>query len=86
MYKAEEELNLELDKIKKGEFTLYSKEKEQGSSKFTISKKIDVVDKNRGLYMVTVYANKGDEKIQLQGYERYSEEKNTSFGGVKNFE
>lgn len=87
VYKAEVELNLELDKIKKGNFSIGSKEiDELKLEKIELSKRIDVVDKNRGIYMVTVDARKNDEKIKLQGYEQCGGESVMSYDKEEKFE
>ncbi len=39
-----------------------------------ISKKVEPVDINRGVYVVTVDAIRDDKKITLQGYERWKED------------
>lgn len=68
---AEKELNLELDNIKNGSFNKKTKTR-TNLNEIEISKNINIVDKARGVYMVTVDAKKGDETIKLQGYERYT--------------
>lgn len=73
VYMAERELNLELDNIKKGNVAKDRNLKNDlNSSGVVISKDISVIDKSRGVYMVTVGAKKEDETIKLQGYERYA--------------
>ena len=62
VYMAEKELNLELDNIKNGSF----------NKKTKTNSNLNIVDKARGVYMVTVDAKKDDETIKLQGYERYA--------------
>lgn len=68
---AEKELNLELDNIKNGNFNKKTKTR-TNLNEIEISKNINIVDKARGVYMVTVDAKKDDETIKLQGYERYA--------------
>lgn len=70
VYRAEIELNSTLDRIKKGDLKIESIENLNDT---TIKKKIDLVDKNRGIYMVTIYANKEEKKVTLQGYEQWKE-------------
>lgn len=68
---AEKELNLELDNIKNGSFNKKTKTN-SNLNEIEIRKSINIVDKARGVYMVTVDAKKDDETIKLQGYERYA--------------
>lgn len=73
VYMAEKELNLELDNIKNGKFNTKDKfESSSNPNKVMISKRIDIIDKPRGVYLVTIDLKKGDESIKLQGYERYA--------------
>ena len=67
---AEKELNLELDNIKNGSINKKTKTR-TNLNEIEIRKSINIVDKARGVYMVTVDAKKDDETIKLQGYERY---------------
>ncbi|WP_329982314.1 hypothetical protein [Peptacetobacter hiranonis] len=71
VYMAEKELNLELDNIKNGSFNKKTKTN-SNLNEIEIRKSINIVDKARGVYMVTVDAKKDDETIKLQGYERYA--------------
>lgn len=71
VYMAEKELNLELDSIKSGDFSKNNLIKNKSNSEnITINKSINLIDKSRGIYMVTVDAKNDDENIRLQGYER----------------
>ncbi len=71
IYTAEVELNKELDNVKKGSLSIKNTYK---TDDVIISKKVEPVDINRGVYVVTVEAIRDDKKITLQGYERWKED------------
>ena len=71
VYTAEVELNRELDNVKKGSLSIQNTYK---TDDVIISKKVEPVDINRGVYVVTVEAIRDDKKITLQGYERWKED------------
>lgn len=73
---AENELNIELDNIKKGKINLKSDDncienRKISSDDVVLRKSVDIIDNARGVYMVTVYASSGERKVRLEGYEQY---------------
>lgn len=56
-------------------FGAFKEEKEfSNEEKIIISKKVEVVDKSRGVYVVVVDASKNDESVRLEGYEQWRED------------
>lgn len=72
--KAEIELNNELDNIKNGNISQSTNiNKNKNNDEIKIEKRINLIDKKRNIYKVTVFAHESDKKITLEGYEKKDE-------------